>query len=179
MSVLHREWTFDDLLALPDDGYRYEILDGQLIVTPPPSVVHQDVIDNLRAALVATVPGDWRLKTGVGVRMPRLGPERYVIPDLLAATGPRPAHYYEPEAVRLAVEVTSPATRLRDRGSKKELYQAHGVPHYLLVDLDAETVTSWVLEAAEYRLQWRMTPDVPGRDLLAGVTLARLTAEAH
>ncbi|WP_432545080.1 Uma2 family endonuclease [Kineococcus sp. SYSU DK002] len=84
MTVLHREWTFDDLLALPDDGYRYEILDGQLIVTPPPSVVHQDVIDNLREALTGTVPGGWRLTTGVGVRMPRLGPERYVIPDLLA-----------------------------------------------------------------------------------------------
>jgi Uma2 family endonuclease len=181
VSMLQREWAFEDLLALPDDGYRYEIMDGQLIVTAPPSVVHQDVIDNLRAALSQTVPADWRVKTGVGMRAPRLGPERYVIPDLLVASGPRPTRYYEPEAVRVAVEVTSPSTELRDRGSKKELYEAHGVPCYLLVDLtsdpDAGTCTCWELEAGEYRLQWRMTRTAPGQGLLDGVTLEQLTAE--
>lgn len=127
LSVLHREWAFEDLLTLPEDGYRYEIMDGQLVVTPPPSVVHQDVIDNLRAALSRTVPGGWRVKTGVGMRVPRLGPERDVIPDL-ASAGPRPARSYAPEAVHVAVEVTSASTELRDRGSEKELCEAHGVP---------------------------------------------------
>ncbi|WP_328294816.1 Uma2 family endonuclease [Kineococcus sp. NBC_00420] len=177
VSVLHREWAFEDLLTLPDDGYRYEIMDGQLIVTPPPPVVHQDVIDNLRAELGRRVAPDVRVKTGVGVRVPRMGPERYVIPDLLVASGARPALHYEPESVRLAVEVTSPSTELRDRGSKKELYEAHGVACYLLVDLSAEAVTCWELERGEYRLQWRMTASTPGEGLLAGVTLGDLTRE--
>ncbi|WP_380170758.1 Uma2 family endonuclease [Kineococcus sp. DHX-1] len=177
VSLLHREWVFEDLLALPDDGYRYEILDGQLIVTPPPSVLHQDVIDNLQPPLLGRVPEEWRLKTGVGVRMPRLGPERYVIPDLLAASGPRPERYYEPEAVRLVVEVASASTELRDAGSKKALYEAHGVPTYLLVDPAARTLIAWELAGGAYRTAWRMTEDVPGRDLLAGVRLGELTAE--
>ncbi|MEZ0166214.1 Uma2 family endonuclease [Kineococcus sp. LSe6-4] len=101
VSVLHREWVFEELLALPDDGYRCEILDGQLTVTPSPSVLHQDVIDDLRTVLLARVPEEWRLKTGVGVRMPRLGPERFVVPDLLGVSGPRPERSDEPEAVRL------------------------------------------------------------------------------
>ncbi|MEZ0492770.1 Uma2 family endonuclease [Kineococcus sp. TBRC 1896] len=177
VSVLRREWVFEDLLALPDDGYRYEILDGQLTVTPPPSVLHQDVIDNLRTVLLGRVPEQWRLKTGVGVRVPRPGPERYVVPDLLAASGPRPERYYEPGAVRLVVEVASASTELRDAGSKKALYEAHGIPTCLLVDPVARTLTAFELAGGAYRTAWRMTDDAPGRDLLAGVALGDLTAE--
>lgn len=177
VSILHRVWSYEDVLSLPDDGYRYEVLDGHLTVTPPPSVLHQDVLENLRTELSARVPADWRLTTGVGVRTRRRGPERYVIPDPLAASGPRPERYYEPEAVRLVVEVASASTELRDAGSKKALYEAHGIPTYLLVDPAARTLVAWELEGGAYRAAWRMTDDVPGRGLLAGVRLGELTAE--
>ena len=139
VSVLHRERVFEDVLALPEEG--------------------------------------WRLKIGVGMRVPRRVPERYVVPDLLAACGPRPERSYEPEAVRLVVEVASASTELWDAGSKKALYEAHGIPTHLLVDPAARTLTAWELAGGAYRTAWRMTDDVPGRGLPAGVTLGDLTAE--
>ncbi|WP_369055677.1 Uma2 family endonuclease [Kineococcus terrestris] len=177
VDLLHRDWTFEDLARLPDDGFRYEVLDGQLVVTPPPTPEHQDVLDNLKALLAPRVRGRCLVKTGVGLRVPRLGPERYVVPDLSLVTGPRPPLYYEPEAVLLVVEVESPGTRLRDRGTKRVLYEEHGIGEYWLADLEAQRLTSHRLRAGAYEVAWRMEGDVPGADLLDGVRFADLLAE--
>jgi Uma2 family endonuclease len=80
-------------------------------------------------------------------------------------------------AVRLVVEVASASTELRDAGSKKALYEAHGIPTYLLVDPAAGTLVAWELEGGAYRTAWRTTDEGPGHGLPAGVTLADLTRE--
>ncbi|PRY13963.1 Uma2 family endonuclease [Kineococcus rhizosphaerae] len=160
LAWLHRDdWTFEDLAGLPDDGYRYEILDGRLHVTPPPETRHQDVIENLRDIIRPRLPDGMRFKVGQGLRVPVLGPERYVIPDAVIVTGSRPDLYWAPENVVTAIEVTSPGSQLDDRGNKKELYCEAGIEQYLLVDLAQERVTSYGLERGEYVVSWVLDRD--------------------
>ncbi|MGH3491262.1 MAG: Uma2 family endonuclease [Actinopolymorphaceae bacterium] len=63
-------WTEDDLAALPDDGHRYEIIDGSLIVNPPSTSRHQSVVANLLAVLREAAPPGWRILHEVGIRVP-------------------------------------------------------------------------------------------------------------
>lgn len=185
---LHRsDWSLGDLRALPDDGYRYEIMDGRLVVTPPPGALHQDVIEALKR-IFESAWGDqshlpkeeqYRAKVGVGVRMRRSGPERYVIPDLTVVRGvKRPEQYYEPDAVVAVVEVESPGSRLNDRGNKRTLYAEHGIASYYLVDTDAERVTGYGLAGGGYEVQWILDASHGAAgSWLEGHTFAELVAE--
>ncbi len=148
------QWSYDDWLRLPDDAYRYEIIEGELFVSPPPSIQHQVAVSSLLAAmyqyarqhelgLVLTAP--------IGVRMP--GQTAVVQPDLLFVHRER-LHLVKDDVVDgapdLVVEVLSPSNWIYDRTRKLDTYRQAGVREYWIVDYRARTVDVLVLEEGEY-----------------------------
>lgn len=132
-------WTAADLDHLPENGLRYEVLNGQLIVNAAPKPVHQWVVTELRDAIKPALPPNFMVHAGVGVLIGDDEP----IPDLLIATGPIvwddrgiPA-----DQVNLAVEVVSRSTTMADRVVKPLLYAAAGIPNY------------WRLETSRFKGQ--------------------------
>ena len=131
-------WTWEDLDRLPDDGLRYEVLDGQLLVNAAPRPRHQDVVAELFRRLDDACPDDRRVYIGVALTAATGdGP----VPDLLVV---RPERVGERGVVgpELIVEVLSRSTRRTDLGRKRELFAELGVPSYWVVDVDVP----WLLE---------------------------------
>src|SRR5438552_11452525 len=140
-------WTSADLEVLPDDGKRYEIIDGELYASRPPHWDHQTVCGRIFAVL-----DEWSLQTGAGRASPGPGvifaDDDDVAPDVVWASAERLAAalsadgklYAPPE---LAVEVLSPGAtnERRDRVAKLKLYSRRGVGEYWIVDWRARTVT--------------------------------------
>jgi len=140
--------TYRDYAALPEphDARRYEILDGDLVVTPSPLIHHQDVSSNLFTILDAHVRrrGLGRVYYApVDVILHR---NTIVVPDLVFVATQRASIVTE-RAVEgppdLLIEILSPSTARRDRGIKARLYGRFGVPHYWIVDPRARTLTMY------------------------------------
>lgn len=139
-------WTVEMLDALPEDGQRYEIIDGVLHVTPAPSDVHQLVVaeflvrlrDYLRTSRIA-----YAMHSPADVRKGDRTRNR-VQPDVFAVRrveGGRPAYPYALSDILLAIEVESPSNSLYDYHTKRELYLSHGVPEYWVVNPEARLVS--------------------------------------
>jgi Uma2 family endonuclease len=135
--------TYDDYAALPDDGRRYELHEGELIVTPAPHPRHQVVIGNLYVLMTDHVRrhglGEVFLSP-IDVILSRI---TVVQPDLVYVESGRREIVTERAiegAPTLVVEVLSPSTSARDRGVKQALYARHAIPYYWIVDPSAETV---------------------------------------
>ncbi len=144
-----RELTRADLEVMPDDGHRYELIDGVLIVSPSPRFRHQDAVGNLYVILRQAAVG------GVKVLLAPfdvvLAEDTVIQPDLLVA--PR-AEFTErdlPAAPLLAVEVLSPSTRGVDLLLKKERLQRAGCAHYWVVDPAEPSILAWSLVDGVYR----------------------------
>ena len=137
MPAQPTEWTVDMVRALPEDGSRYEVIDGELFVTPAPSLIHQRAILGL-AYLLGPYLEEQRL--GEVIISPAdvmYGPRTMVEPDLFAipiTPGPLPRAWEEVGRLLLTVEVLSPSTLYVDRGDKRELYSRKGVPEYWIID---------------------------------------------
>lgn len=147
-------FTVEDLYALPDDGMRHELVDGALLVSPPPTVAHQRVTTRLTLLLGAAVSGELEVLEGPGVR---LSSSRVLQPDVIVAsraaltTDMRDA---PPSAVHLAVEVMSPSSVTNDRVTKPTLYAEAGIPTYIRIELagpGAPVVYVYRLEHTAYR----------------------------
>ena len=143
-----KRWTVEMLDALPDDGNRYEIIDGELFMTPAPSDVHQLIVGALVARLrpylrptsVARV-----MHSPSDVRRPDRTKNR-VQPDVFVVTlrdGRRPSYPFELVDLLLAIEVASPSNPEYDYQTKRELYLGNGVPEYWIVDPQARTFVRW------------------------------------
>jgi len=170
MPAQHTEWTVEMVRALPDDGNRYEVIDGELFVTPAPSVPHQRAVLEL-AYLVGPYVKAHRigevLFSPVGAIVN--GPRKFVQPDLFVVplvSGAPMRAWTEVGRLLLAVEVLSPSTEHTDRGRKRALYKDKGVPQYWIVDADERTVERWrvddsPVEMLTESLQWQPDPDAP------------------
>lgn len=137
-----RALTREDLEAMPDDGHRYELVDGTLIVTPAPSLRHQLVSSRLFSLLDRHCPAGLLVLTAP--TDVRLAEDTVLQPDLLVV--PRDVLDQETQAlthVLLAVEVLSASTRHVDLGLKKARYEAAGTPCYWSVDHDALELVAW------------------------------------
>jgi Uma2 family endonuclease len=157
-------FDYSDYARFPDDGNRYEVLDGEVLVTPAPSPMHQHVLFNVAVALRVYVQR-WRL----GVVLPDV--------DLLFVTGQflRPDLLFVPENARtgitnrgieeapgLVVEVLSPTSRSIDQVKKPRRYGDFGVPEYWVVDPRQRVVWVWRFasedagpERVTDRLEWK------------------------
>lgn len=148
MAATHTpdHWTVDMLHALPDDGRRYEVVDGELFVTPSPSYDHQDAA----LALAVRLRGYLAVNPVGHVFMAPLdvifGPQTLVQPDLVVLplqNGRRPRSATNAAPPLLAVEILSPSSARADRIVKRQLCQRQGVAEYWIVDLDARVVERW------------------------------------
>jgi Uma2 family endonuclease len=152
-----RPLTYADLAAMPDDGHRYELVDGTLIVTPAPRISHQEVVGRLSALLWAAAPAGMRvLFAPVDVV---LRPDTVLQPDLLVAPAADFTEANLPVPPALAVEVLSPSTRRIDLGTKRLAFEAAGVPSYWVIDPDEPSLTVFELEDASYRQVARVGGD--------------------
>lgn len=163
MPQATQQWTAEMVRALPEDGKRYECIDGELFVTPAPRLLHQRALTTLLLLLHVYVK---RHQVGELLFSPadiEFDPRTLVQPDLFVAPfvgGRRPRNWPEIHELLLAVEVLSPSTARADRQVKRRKYQRQGVPEYWIVDLDARLVERWRPaderpEILELRLEWR------------------------
>ena len=132
MPAQPTEWTVDMVRALPDDGTRYEVIDGELFVTPAPSLTHQNAVLEL-ALLIAPYLRARRIGETVisPVDLIVYGPRKFVQPDLFVVplVNDAPARAWtEVGRLLLTVEVLSPSTERTDRGRKRRVYKEKGVP---------------------------------------------------
>ncbi len=139
-------WTAEMVRALPYDGKRYEVVGGELLVTPGPAWRHQRAIGELHAAIrsyvrehsvgdVIFAPADVEFDERNLVQ-----PDLFVVP---LVNGAKPSEWTEVGRLLLAVEVLSPSTSRYDRILKRRLFQARGVPEYWIVDVDAHLIERW------------------------------------
>lgn len=149
---LTRKLDYDDYARLPDDGKRYEILDGELYVTPAPSPLHQRVSKRLQRKLE-----DYFEARGLGEVFDApidmiLGRHDVAQPDILVVTNPAQISGRGIEgAPLLVVEVLSPSTRRHDREVKMRRYAALAIPHYWIVDPEGRRIACHRLEGDAYR----------------------------
>jgi Uma2 family endonuclease len=153
--------TIDMLDDLPDDGTRYELLDGMLLVTPAPSNAHQVVATRLATMLTnALHPSGEAQVVAVGAiqrgKDTQLQPDVLVYPSVYSPT----AHWCEIRDWWLAVEVLSPSSRLYDREVKRAAYLVLGVEEYWIVNPADCSVEVWSRERPEAalvteKLVWR------------------------
>jgi Uma2 family endonuclease len=140
-------WTPARVRALPDDRNRYEVIDGELFVTPAPTWSHQRVVGGLFRHLanylqgqswgeVLISPADISFHEDMLVQ-----PDIFVVP--IRSEGQRSREWADIRALLLAVEVLSPSTARADRQAKRRLYQREGVGEYWVVDPDARVVERW------------------------------------
>src|SRR5437868_11111703 len=135
MAVSIPRYTIADLERFPNDGNRYELLDGVLLVTPAPSHAHQIIVSRLQLRLMQAVmiPGDGQV---VGPGVITVPPGTQLEPDILV----HPARYAidskweEIDEHWLAVEVLSRSSRVYDREIKRDAYISLGVQEVWLVD---------------------------------------------
>ncbi|MBA3559968.1 MAG: Uma2 family endonuclease [Gemmatimonadaceae bacterium] len=159
-------WTPERVLALPEDGNRYEVIDGELLVTPTPRYDHQ-----LAAVALFRVLDPYVTEHLLGTLLNvggdiQLDETSLVQPDLfLMPPGPRPRSWKDVRVLRLAIEILSRGTARTDRTIKRLCYQRNAVPEYWIVDLDARLVERWRPgderpEILSDRMLWHPEPSI-------------------
>ena len=139
-------FTVDELDRMPDDGRRYELLDGVLIVSPRPRILHQEVAIELAIELRAACPPHLRVVPQPAVQLTKItefDPDIVVIRRELL----REAKVTEPPL--LIVEIRSRSTALVDLNRKKAAYEQFGVPSYWIVDPDPDRPALTVFERGD------------------------------
>ena len=167
MATKTRRWTRADLERLPDDGNRYEVLDGELFVTPQAAFDHQFIALELATAL-RTYCNCYDLGVVVGPGAVVFG-KNELQPDVHVVPGPRPPRgtkWAELPIPLLVAEVLSDSTGGRDLGKKREAYLRINIPTYWVVDADERRVFVWTRSSPEPVtvsdvLRWQPRGDLP------------------
>ena len=126
-----RPFTVAELDRMPDDGRRYELLDGVLVVSPRPTTIHQVVAGRLYGVLSGACPEDLCVVPEPAVE---LGPQTEFDPDLVVVRMDQIGGAKFTEPPLLVVEIRSPSTALIDLNRKKAAYERFGVPSYWIVN---------------------------------------------
>ena len=146
MPAPNTQWTAEMVRAIPDDGNRYEVLDGELFVTPAPGFGHQDVLAKLFMLVYPYVERHrigWTLWSPADIEFSPntlLQPDLFVVPDLGIG---KPRSWQDITTLLLAVEALSPTTARADRFKKRPIYQRHRVGEYWILDTDAKLIERW------------------------------------
>ena len=156
-------WRYEDYLRLPDNGFRYEIIEGELFMSPAPTIQHQRILFNLIKLMGNFLEqhkiGGEALAAPVDVNLP--GVSTTVQPDFLFVSDGR-LHIVREKNIEgppdLIVEILSPGTAVYDRQTKFQVYAAAGVREYWLVDPDGCTVEVNVLRGQAYALLGNFGP---------------------
>ena len=162
----HEHWTAADLREVADDRNRYEIIGGELFVTPSPSWGHQRLakqlllgidpyLDAHRIGTLVMAPGDVALADDTVVQ-----PDLFVVP---LVSGKPPQRWEDVRRLLLVVKILSPGTARVDRTVKRRRYQLEGVPEYWIVDAESRLVERWQPtddrpEILAEQIQWHPDP---------------------
>ena len=149
LAIRHRTWTVDEVDRLIDERKekwpRYELVDGELLVTPAPTNRHQRIVGELFVLLREYVRqhrlGEVRFGHARLTSDSRLEPDLFVVPSV---DGKRPrADDSILIDASLVIEVLSPSSLRHDRFTKRRFFQRRGVPVYWIVDPDGESIEIW------------------------------------
>ncbi len=146
-------WTYDDYAALPDDGQRYEIVNGVLVLAPAPTPDHQSIAVRIAYYLFPHVD-----LAGIGKLFPSpidvdLGPKDVFQPDLVVVLNEHLNRVTAKKIIGapdLVIELASPSTATYDRLTKYQQYAQAGITEYCIVKPTTHTVEVLVLEDGEY-----------------------------
>ena len=156
--------TYADLVALPADGKRYELHEGEIYVTASPRPRHQLVVGNLYLIIAEHVRRRGLGEVFVSPIDVILTDVNVLVPDLVyldASRLERISGRGIEGAPTLAIEVLSPSTAATDRGIKRQLAAKYGVPHYWIVDADTRVIATYYLVGTSYEAGPRLDSDVP------------------
>ena len=155
-----RGLTWEDLQSIPDeDHWRYELVDGSLLVSPGPELIHQRAVAKMMMLLHAVCPPHVEVLPAPFDFTPQTG---FVLqPDVMVLDPERSESNRTYVAPLLAVEVLSPSTRTKDRVLKRAVYAEHGVPSYWIVDPAAPSLLAFELVGGDYQV----VADVHGEDV--------------
>lgn len=160
MTVSITAWNYEKYRELPDDGNRYEVLEGQLYVTPAPSSYHQKVSRRIQF-LFYELEREGRgeiYNAPVDLLIPGGQPAQ---PDLVYLTSEQ-LQFVTKRGIEgvpeLVVEILSPSTATRDRVMKLHLYRRAGIKRYLIADLQARTIEVLLLDGEGYRVEASLGP---------------------
>jgi len=170
-----RPFTVAELDRMPDDGRRYELLDGVLVVSPRPTTVHQVVAGRLYGVLSGACPEDLCVVPEPAVE---LGPQTEFDPDLVVVRMDQVGGAKLTEPPPLVVEIRSPTTALVDLNRKKAAYERFGVPSYWIVNPDPTQpeLTVFELHEGRYALAVKSSgPFAAGRPFTVNIDPADLT----
>jgi Uma2 family endonuclease len=171
-----RPFTVAELDRMPDDGRRYELLDGVLIVSPRPTTVHQLVAGRLHGVLSGACPDDLCVVPEPAVE---LGQQTEFDPDLVVVRMDQIGGAKFTEPPLLVVEIRSPSTALVDLNRKRAAYERFGVPSYWIVNPDPlqPELTVFELRDGRYALVAETSePFVANHPFTVSIVPARLTA---
>jgi Uma2 family endonuclease len=168
------QWTYADYAALPEDGKRYEIIEGVLYMSPSPNTKHQRSIKRFIYYLIVHLE---QTELGEVFAAPydvELSPGNVVQPDILVILKANEERIKSGKVVGapdLVVEIASPGTAGYDRRQKQDAYASAGVPEYWIADPAAKTIEVLVLEQGAYQqkgvfedqnlLQSQIIPELP------------------
>ncbi len=148
-----RQFNYDDFMSLPNDGKRYEILDGMLYISPPSLTAHQRVLLNLATTLSGHVEQCALGEVFIAPYDLVLSYNDIAEPDIIFVSTQRQSIVTK-ENIRgvpdLVVEVLSPVWPAYDTREKRNVYERCGVPNYWLVDPDAKQLTELQLTGSAY-----------------------------
>lgn len=147
VSVAIKRWTLGEVHSLPEDGNKYELIHGELFVTPPPTDDHETIAARLTRILDPYVAANrlgyvYRPRAVFRVRHGRKNVSE-VEPDLMVRQPDRNVGTKWEKAPKpsLIVEIASPSTRRRDREHKRDFYIESSIPEYWAIDDDSRSVT--------------------------------------
>ena len=145
-----RPFTVADLDRMPDDGRRYELVAGALVVSPRPTPAHQVVAFKLASLLDRACPAGWQVVPEPAVLV---GPDTEFVPDVVVAGRDQLAQAKITKPPALVAEVRSPRTALIDLNRKKAAYERFGVGSYWIFvpDLDKPELIAFELHEGHYR----------------------------
>ena len=161
-----RAFTVAELDRMPDDGHRYELMDGVLVVSPRPTTVHQYVAMRLASQLDRACPEDLCVVPEPAVQ---LDPQTEFDPDLVVVPLDEVGDAKFTAPPLLVVEIRSPSTALFDLNRKKAEYEKFGVRSYWVVDPDpaAPELTFFELRDGHYFLAAKTTQPLTVADPFA------------
>jgi Uma2 family endonuclease len=174
--------TYDEYALLPQDRNRYEVMEGELYMTPSPSPDHQDAVTELASILHNHVAAGGLGKVYVAPLDVVFTETNILQPDILflrAGRIPPKGAKNVTLAPDLVIEVVSPSSAEQDREIKPHVYARHGVPHYWIADPAAGTLEMYALAGAAYTAAGAFSDDATATTpLFPGLTipLARLWA---
>jgi Uma2 family endonuclease len=169
MPAQNPGWTAEMARALPDDGERYEVLDGELFVSPAPSFNHQRLVFHLARILDDYVRAHKLGEVFIAPADVEFSPQRLLQPDVFVippTPGKRPQSFQDVGRLLLSAEVLSAATARTARMEKRDILREERVPEYWIVDADARVFERSTPEDARpevlaARITWQPAEHIP------------------